>query len=299
MNGVEAFLQQHRHGQNAYYREFAPSRDVVLYVACTWLHVVGTVGPAAPVPIIPDGCADILTIGAGMPLVAGPATKTHWAELEAGVVITGVRLRPGAARAVFGCSAAELVDRDCDLGALAPGIPLLSAELAAAIDLPTRFLVIERWIRSRLERSRPRDAVVIRAAHLLLHAPEHPVGSLAREIGWTTRMLHREFQACCGYGPKFLQRVLRLQGAVRQAHDQRDPPNLPQLAVSRCYADQAHMTRDFRSITGFTPRTYLKFSTSEVGRWMEPGFLNQCPKHTIADQARLLDRLQDTWEDKR
>ena len=46
-------------------------------------------------------------------------------------------------------------------------------------------------------------------------------------------------------------------------------PTLAMLALDAGYADQAHMTRDFRDLTGFTPRELLARPGADVGRWLD------------------------------
>src|SRR3954471_5585337 len=68
-----------------------------------------------PAPIVPDACSDVVVIGDAAPHVAGPATHTHVVHVAAHTTVVGIRFRPGAARAVFGCDAHELRDADPDL----------------------------------------------------------------------------------------------------------------------------------------------------------------------------------------
>ena len=58
-----------------------------------------------------DGCVDVIA-GAGRELVvAGADTGPRLVEIPAGTLVTGVRLRPGAAGPTLGVHAAELRDR--------------------------------------------------------------------------------------------------------------------------------------------------------------------------------------------
>src|SRR5882762_1523178 len=107
-----------------------------------------------------------------------------------------------------------------------------------------------------LERATANDRAVIAACRLLGANPKIEIGDVARRLGWNVRMIHRQFIAACGYSPKHFQRIMRIQGALRAA--QSTPvAGLGELAAAAGYADQAHMTRDFREITGFTPAVYF------------------------------------------
>ncbi len=226
------------------YRELAPSRDLRDVIACTWTKVAHGHGT---VPIVPDGCTDILSIDGGAPFAVGPDVETRWVALADGTVIEGLRLRPGAARAIFGCRADEMI------GATIPLADLVSGTFDG-----------ERWVRRRLETSRQPDRVLRAACDVLTRAPRISMDELAEGIGWNVRMLHREFVAACGYGPKHLQRILRVQRVLRA---RRRP--LSAVAISLGFADQAHLARDFKRITGFTPTELVPQSDPELGRWLE------------------------------
>ncbi|RSD14922.1 helix-turn-helix domain-containing protein [Amycolatopsis eburnea] len=69
------------------------------------------------------------------------------------------------------------------------------------------------------------------------------------------RRLRRRFVQAVGYGPATYLRVSRFQRAVALAPH---APNLASLAASAGYADQAHLSRDCRALTGLTPRAYFR-----------------------------------------
>ncbi len=92
----------------------------------------------------------------------------------------------------------------------------------------------------------------------------------ADQLGWSARRLHRRFVDACGYGPKMLQRILRLQRVIRLARAAGGASlSLAGLTREAGFADQAHMNRDFRALTGFTPPDLLAGWNAEVGRWLE------------------------------
>lgn len=66
--------------------------------------------------------------------------------------------------------------------------------------------------------------------------------------------LRRRFVQAIGYGPTTYLRVSRFQRAVSLAMR---APGLAALAAAAGYADQAHLSRDVRALTGLTPRAYF------------------------------------------
>jgi AraC-like DNA-binding protein len=66
------------------------------------------------------------------------------------------------------------------------------------------------------------------------------------------------FDEAVGYGPKVMQRIMRLQLLLWLASRERMPhPPLVRLAHAAGYSDQPHMTREVRALTGVSPRELL------------------------------------------
>jgi AraC-like DNA-binding protein len=254
------------------YTEHAPPPDLRAAVACTWVAHTGD-DAVPPAPIVPDACSDIVVIGNAAPHVAGPATRTHVVHLRAHTTVVGIRFRPGAARTVFGCDANELRDADPELRAVCgTAVAPLEITLADASSPHEQRAALEQWVRERLARRIDRDAPMLRAAHALVADRTLSVAALGDRLGWSPRRLHREITATCGYGPKTLQRIVRMQRTLRMARHRalaHRRPTLAMLALDAGYADQAHMTRDFRDLTGFTPRALLARSSADVGQWLD------------------------------
>jgi AraC-like DNA-binding protein len=256
MTRVDLFLSRAAAIDTPYYQEFPPSHDLSAFVACTWVRLVRWAGGETTHAILPDGCADIMAYDDLPPRVAGPDAVTRWVELRGGLAITGIRLRPGACRAVLGCPAERLVNGGMLLSDVAAGATELHRRLLLSEDLATRLALLENWVRSSLERATGNDRAVIAACRLLSADPKIGIGEVAERFDWSARMIHRQFIAACGYSPKHFQRIMRIQNVLRAA-TAAPSARLGDLAAAAGYADQAHMTRDFRDITGFTPAAYF------------------------------------------
>jgi AraC-like DNA-binding protein len=251
------------------YREYLPPRDLQSHVACTWVRIVADVHPRTANPIIPDGCVDVITYGCEPPQVAGPATETQWVDLPPQTVVTGIRFLPAAARDVLHTPVDLLRNSRVDLTAVCDrhGVALTRSLEAADVPASRRALMAE-WTRHQLETFGARDLPLIAAARWLRQGAT--IDAVAQRLGWNTRRLHRHCVASCGYGPKMLQRVIRLQRALRIAQASvMEPVALIELAVLAGYADQSHMTHDFRTLTGFTPAAYLARADPNVGAWLD------------------------------
>jgi AraC-like DNA-binding protein len=83
-----------------------------------------------------------------------------------------------------------------------------------------------------------------------------PIGSLARDVGWSHKHLIRKFRQQVGLTPKTAARLLRFEHVWRGLGDGA-PAHWDRIAADGGYADQSHLIRDFREFTGGTPADFL------------------------------------------
>jgi AraC-like DNA-binding protein len=216
--------------------------------ACTWTRTMPVGAP--PAHVVPDACADVLWHReTGRLLVAGPDTRAHRTSLSAGLLVA-VRFLPGRAPAGLGVPSSAVRDERVDLDLLWPGdrVRRLADDLAATPTVAAAELVLAdavAGVGAEWDPAVPRLMSLIRRGHR--------VATVADELGWTERQLHRRSLAAFGYGPKTLQRVLRFDRALRLA---REGTDLASVAYASGYADQAHLARDVKSFAG-VPMTAL------------------------------------------
>jgi AraC-like DNA-binding protein len=220
------------------YRELPPPTHLRRALSCVWAR-----RGSGRVRVLPDACTDIVWRDGEGAVIAGPDTGPWHSHTEPGELILGVRFLPGAGGPALGVPLSELRDRRIATSAL--GLDLRQ-ELDGDADprAVPRLLVAAA---GRLVAARPPDAAVRAAIEPLLD-PTQRVDALAADLGFSERHLRRRFLASVGYGPKILQRVLRLR---RFLVSQRD--DLARAALDAGYADQAHLARECLRLTGLTP----------------------------------------------
>jgi AraC-like DNA-binding protein len=165
-----------------------------------------------------------------------------------------IELEPLAARRLLGRPLSELADQVVPLDDLgSPWSVRLAHHVAQAPDWPARFDAAERLLEDRLG-STP-DGTDQRVAwawgrlagsHGRLKATD-----LATELGWSRRHLAARFRDQVGLPPKPVARILRAQHALALADQGRD--SWAEIAARAGYADQSHLIRDVRRLTGRTP----------------------------------------------
>jgi AraC-like DNA-binding protein len=82
-----------------------------------------------------------------------------------------------------------------------------------------------------------------------------PIHQLARELGFSRRHFGERFHDAFGIPPKTAARIFRFERACRMIKDER--PSLAQAAFACGFHDQAHMTREWNSLAGCTPRAWI------------------------------------------
>ncbi len=87
-------------------------------------------------------------------------------------------------------------------------------------------------------------------------AEEAGLATLRDRLGISERSLRRRCHEAFGYGPKTLDRILRFQRFLRLAAAGEEAA-LSGLAAAAGYADQAHLTREVRRLSGLTPAAIL------------------------------------------
>jgi AraC-like DNA-binding protein len=248
------------------YRERLPIPALADHVLCVWSQVIGAGEAIYRHRVLPDGCADLVWIGADPAVVAGPATGPVIVPLAPGTIVVGLRLRPGAAAAVLGPPADELLDRDtplCDIWGAATAA--LSMRVTEAASVEAKLGTAEALLARRLGAADPPDRHVAAATRWLARHPAGRIEDLAEFLEVGPRRLHRRFTVAVGYGPKTFQRVFRVQRALAlAARDQQPEGGLAGLALEAGYADQAHMSRELRLLTGRSPSALLPRAQSTL-----------------------------------
>jgi AraC-like DNA-binding protein len=233
------------------YAERAPEPDLAGVLVCTWTSSVRGAGVSH---VLPDASLDIIWLGDRL-VVAGPDTRPRWVPVPGEVA--AVRFRPGAAAGPLGLPVDEIRDQTVPLAELWGPAGGLADRLAAAPDPAARVRILQAAVRDRLAELPAPDPLPRGLVVALGRTTSGPRGiaTLARDLGVSERQLHRRAVAAFGYGPKMLDRVLRLQRFLALARSGRG--GLAELAVHAGYTDQPHLTREARALAGITPATLI------------------------------------------
>ncbi|HEX6248314.1 MAG TPA: helix-turn-helix domain-containing protein [Nocardioidaceae bacterium] len=210
----------------------------------------------------------------------GPAT-IHHNGTQRGVQVALSPLHLGS---LLGVPASEITGHAVELGDVIGhrAATTLSDRLATESQWPMRCRLVEELLLRQLERNERSRAVrpEVGRAWALLSASGGTtrVRDVAADVGWSARHLVQEFTAAVGLAPKTVARIRRFERSaalVAKGHDLA-------LVAGRCdFADQPHMTREWRRLAGTTP-----------GRWMDQDVLANVQDSSLVSGE---DRRHDTW----
>ena len=225
---------------------------------------------AAPEPIVPDGCVEIIFNLADrfadhrgaqpLDLIAGQMTGPVTAVATGDVDLIGVRFRPGRAGAALGTPMWELRDRLIEASSVMPGSAHLVEELR---DVPRERRIdhLSAALSRRFESRRAPSTGAIDHALALIESRRGNVAidRVAHTVGISRRHLERRFKDEVGLGAKHIARIVRVHAAL--AWMRRQPLLSGADIAARCgYSDQAHLIRECTALTG---RTFARLEVEQ------------------------------------
>jgi AraC-like DNA-binding protein len=224
------------------YREHEPPPDPHGLYACAWSRT----SDGRPVlRIVPDACVDVIWHReSGHLFIAGPDTRPHVGPIDDGTLI-GLRFSPGSAPAALRVPADELRDGRVPLDSVwrPADVRRLDDDLAAAES----DVDAQRILAAAVNEHAAGDRDWVADGVLRMLRSDMDIASIASATELSERQLHRRCRAAFGYGAKTLHRVLRFDRALRLA---RGGFPFADVAYRVGYADQAHLAREVKALSG-------------------------------------------------
>jgi AraC-like DNA-binding protein len=168
--------------------------------------------------------------------------------------------RPGGLGAFIRGSAAEFTDRGVPLGqAFGTDEAALLRQVAAEQDEAARVALLAAALEQAVDPERRLPAARVAEAARLAEVDRavRRLGDLCERAGTGERTLQRMFLQYAGVSPTWVIRRYRLLEAAESVREGK-PVSWAGIAAGLGYADQAHLTRDFRAAIGQTPAAYAE-----------------------------------------
>jgi AraC-like DNA-binding protein len=237
------------------YRRRLPRPELRRHVSCVWAS-----RDDRDDPLLPDAAVELVWSGRGL-FVRGADTRAHAIGAFPDRTFVAVRFKPGAAARVLGLRGADLADARVGVSELwgLDEMERLESQLAASTSPAQTATLLEKIVARRVREPDP----AVEAAVAALGDGRTRVHELAGRLGLSDRQLRRRCTDALGYGPKTLDRILRFQ-RFRTLARWRPGVGLAELAAIAGYADQAHLTRECRRLSGESPASLLAHTAVTV-----------------------------------
>jgi AraC-like DNA-binding protein len=190
--------------------------------------------------------------------LVGPTSQAYRIHLEPGLELLTAGLLPRGWHGLVRLPAVELGDQVLD-GELLWGhaaVECLCDRLLATPDMAGRLQVLEAFLLAQLGQEARRASPALAAIdHWLEHERSLSLDALGAQLGVGSRQMRRLCLDLHGLSPKALAMKYRaLRAAAGMAV--RGPDAVS--AALAGFADQAHLTRDFRRFIGWTPMAFAR-----------------------------------------
>lgn len=179
----------------------------------------------------------------------------------------GVEFYPHGAYPCFGIPMSETANRLFDADTLFDGWGRRIADkLRNRETVKQKVACIQDELVDLLHTRPDRSSVVEFCVRALKAADgRFPMEQLTRQTGYTRRYLELLFQRHVGFPPKVLAGIFRFQKFYRK-WAQGQPYDLFKGELYDDYYDEAHFCKEFKRMTGYSPRRFTLEVSNEFGR---------------------------------
>lgn len=241
---------------------FAPTPDLAELVRRYWLPVWSMPEGEVTVQRVLQYPVCLVVVAHDYARVVGPASGLSTTELSGSGWAAGVMLQPAAGMLLLD-GPVTLTDQVRDLATVSTldGSTLVAAvrdAMSPGPEDPVRQGQAVAAMEAALRELLPLDEEGRLVNAIVEYVEGEPavqrVAQVCEKFALSERSLQRLTARRIGLTPKWLIQRRRLQEAAQRLLEPH--PDLARVATDLGYADQAHFGRDFRAVTGLTPRDF-------------------------------------------
>lgn len=253
------------------YQTFEPDNYLTTFIKCYWTLESPKQETPEKQTIIPDGCMEMIfhygdlykqytengSIIQPRCFVIGQLTQPLEIEPTGETGIFSLRFHPNGFLPFATLPIKEMENTAVSLERLfGEDGQKIEQEILTATSTSERIKQIEKFLLNKLTDTETIDRIVKSTVETILTANgQLSVDELSKKTNINRRQLERKFSTAIGLSPKQLSKTVRLQATLKMLLNNKFS-SLTALAYENEYYDQAHFIKDFKDLTGFTPKEF-------------------------------------------
>lgn len=254
------------------YREFAPHPQLAPYVECYWKADADRPPFREEESLIPDGTIELMfnfgdnyariKDGSRQPVkgshIIGIRQHALRISQTAHQHVFSVRFRLGGAYPQFRIPAHLLANDFWSLpDVLGKDYSLLEEQLFEAATDEQRVQIMDQFLLGRLQFDNIPHHFLLQCTTWMLQRENVSVADACKAFGVSYKAMERRFSQVAGLTPTELLKIRRFNKAILAMYSCRYE-SLTAVAHSCGFYDQSHFIREFKQLSGITPRHFLK-----------------------------------------
>jgi len=201
------------------------------------------------IPIVPDGCMDII-YQAGEIVCIGAMSEALLVHIQAHEYTFGIRFKPSVLPQLLDLKAYTLTDKRVALSDLS--LDLFTLLNFDEEDESKKVFALDEIFKQKFEPIVLNQTIVNAVEYIVSHQGNIQVSELQKQLDLSTRQIERLFQNYIGYSAKKFCNIVRFFTLFKEIIQQ-DVQNLSLKAYDYGYCDQAHLNKEFKKFSNFTP----------------------------------------------
>lgn len=244
------------------YIEFQPNTLLSPYIETYWT-TVGFEKEAKLFKVLPDGCVDILFsfelskrlgVESFSQNIIGTMTTYIEDSYSDKIDMLGIRFRPAGFTAFTKIPIYEFTDRRINLFLVESLFDeSFYAELPSKETAEERIQYIESYFIRNLKNIFQPESQIVYAVGLIRQTKgQLSLAEVASKSCLSLRHFERKFKATIGISPKTFSKITKFKHTISYL-EKYSNANLLDVAINCGYYDQAHLIKDFKSLSGNAP----------------------------------------------
>jgi len=255
------------------YQTFEPSSSLSSFIKCYWtLDSEDGEEALEKQTIVPDGCMEMifhhrqhykqLTMDEGWIIqpkcfVFGQLTRPLEIMPTGKTGIFSVRFHPNGFLPFASIPIREMENKAVTLERIfGQDVLALEDKMMQAESAEQRMTLVEDFLLEKLTDQNTIHKIIDATIETMMESKGRlPVDEVAKMVKINRRQLERKFSEAIGLSPKQLSKTIRLQETIKSLYSKKYS-NLTDLAYQGEFFDQAHFIKDFKELTGLTPKEF-------------------------------------------